>query len=83
MSPHYPEIKLPTFIVSQAASQRRRETSERLAKEVPGAQLFLLSDTGHYVQIQKADEVVEVIRKAAGTPEKADTADVETPAASR
>lgn len=65
MSEHYREIELPLFIAAQADHAGRRATAERLAGEVPGAQLVLLSGTGHYLQFQKGPEVIDLIRRAA------------------
>lgn len=68
MSPAYRDIACPTFIASQADSPFRRETAERLKREIPACELLLLSDTGHYVHIEKAGEVIVWIRKAASSP---------------
>ena len=65
MSPRYAEIVCPTFIAAQADNPIRRQTAERLAKEIDGAKLLLLSGTGHYVHVQKPDEVIALIRQAA------------------
>lgn len=64
LSPRYARIALPVHIAAQADHAGRRATAERLAREIPGAQLTLLGDTGHYLQFQKAPEVIELIRRA-------------------
>jgi len=66
MSPAYKDIACPTYIAVQADNAFRRETAERLQREIPGCELLLLSDTGHYIHVEKADEVIDWIRKAAG-----------------
>lgn len=68
MSPGYKDIACPTYIAAQADNAFRRETAERLQREIPSSELLLLSDTGHYVHVEKAGEVIDWIRKAAGPP---------------
>ena len=68
MSPRYKDIACPTFIASAADNPFRRETSERLQRDIPGCELLLLGDTGHYIHVEKAGEVIQWIRKAAGPP---------------
>lgn len=68
MSPAYKDIACPTFIAAQDDNAFRRETAERLHREIPSSELLLLSDTGHYVHVEKAGEVIDWIRKAAGPP---------------
>ena len=64
MSTRYATIEMPVFIAAQADHGGRRATAERLAQVIPGAHLTLLSNTGHYLQIQKPSEVVELIHRA-------------------
>lgn len=64
-SPRYPAIRKPLHIVSQADDARRRATAERLHREIPGSTLRLVPRTGHYVQVERPDEVLAVIRAAA------------------
>jgi pimeloyl-ACP methyl ester carboxylesterase len=64
MSPKYSSIELPTFIAAQADHPLRRQTGERLASEIAGAQLVLLSGTGHYVHVEKPDDVIALVRQA-------------------
>jgi len=67
-SPRYGTIQRPVFIVAQADSEPRRQSAQRLHDDVHGSSLELLSGTGHYVQFEKATEVVATVRKAAETP---------------
>ena len=63
-SPHYGEIGVPVYIAAQRDDPARRATAERLAREVPGAELLLLSPSGHYVQVEQASAITELIRRA-------------------
>ena len=65
MSGRYREIAYPTFIAAQAGDPFRRQTAERLQREIPASKLLLLDDTGHYVHVEKAEDVIGLIRKAA------------------
>jgi pimeloyl-ACP methyl ester carboxylesterase len=64
-SPQYPAIDAPLYVVMQRDDAARRETGQRLVREVKGAELTLAERTGHYVQIERADLVLDVIRRAA------------------
>jgi pimeloyl-ACP methyl ester carboxylesterase len=64
ISPRYPEIAVPTFVLAQKDDPGRREAAERLAREVPGARLTLLEGAGHYLQLEKTAEVVAAIEEA-------------------
>jgi pimeloyl-ACP methyl ester carboxylesterase len=64
MSPRYSSIEIPTFIAAQADHPLRRQTGERLAREIAGAQLILLSGTGHYVHVEKPEKIIALIRQA-------------------
>ena len=66
LSPKYPSIRRPVFILAEADSEFRRTNAERLHADVPGATLELLPGTGHLVQFEKTDDVVRAIRRAAG-----------------
>jgi pimeloyl-ACP methyl ester carboxylesterase len=70
LSPHYREVSAPLFILAQADNDARREAAERLHRDVAGSELLLLHDTGHYIPIQKARELAEVIARAAAVPRK-------------
>lgn len=65
LSPKYPEIRRPLFIVGQADNEFRRTTAERLHRDVAGSVLKLVPGTGHYIQIEKPSVVVDAIREAA------------------
>jgi pimeloyl-ACP methyl ester carboxylesterase len=65
LSPRYPSIHAPLYIVAEADDPRRVAGAKHLQRDVIGAQLRLLPDTGHYLQIEKPVEVAEVIRTAA------------------
>jgi pimeloyl-ACP methyl ester carboxylesterase len=67
LSPKYPEIRRPVFIVGQADNEFRRMTAERLYRDVAGSVLKLVPGTGHYIQIEKPSVVVDAIREAAQT----------------
>ncbi|HZS07497.1 MAG TPA: alpha/beta hydrolase [Blastocatellia bacterium] len=69
MSRRYREIGHSVFIVAQADNPTRRQGVERLQRDIPGAELLLLSGTGHYIQFQKTPELIGVIEKAAAVPE--------------
>ncbi|HEX6244326.1 MAG TPA: alpha/beta hydrolase [Polyangiales bacterium] len=64
-SPRYPEIKAPLYVLAQRDQLTRKATAERLTREVPGAQLTLVERTGHYVQIERPDVVIETLQRAA------------------
>jgi pimeloyl-ACP methyl ester carboxylesterase len=63
-SPRYPQIQQPVQIVGQADDAFRRNSAERLHAAIATSTLHLLSGTGHYVQIEKPAEVLDVIRRA-------------------
>jgi len=64
-SPHYGEIGVPVYIVAQRDDPARRATAERLAREVTRAELLLVSPSGHFVQVEQASAITELIRRAA------------------
>jgi pimeloyl-ACP methyl ester carboxylesterase len=63
-SPRYPEIKKPVRIVSQTDSPMRKQSAERLQRDIRGSTLRLLPGSGHYVQFDRPAEVLEEIRAA-------------------
>ena len=63
-SPRYPMIRQPVRIVAQADDAFRRETAERLHREIPGSTLRLLKRTGHFVQLERPKKVLHEIREA-------------------
>lgn len=65
LSPRYPSITRPVFLVAQADDPFRRATAERLHREIAGSTLELVPAAGHYIQFQKTDVVVRTIRRAA------------------
>jgi pimeloyl-ACP methyl ester carboxylesterase len=65
LSRRYRELARPLYIVSQQADPAHREEAIRLHEEVPGSELLLLSDTGHYIQFQTTAELAAVIERAA------------------
>ncbi len=66
LSPGYPRIARPVVIVAEADSEFRRTTAERLHQDIAGSTLRLVPGTGHLIQIEKPDAVVDAIRQAAG-----------------
>jgi len=66
LSPKYPSIRRPVFIVAEADSEFRRTTAEHLHRDIAGSMLELLPQTGHFVQFEKTADVVRTIRRAAG-----------------
>jgi pimeloyl-ACP methyl ester carboxylesterase len=64
-SPGYRQIRRPLHILAQADDSFRRAAAERLHREVPGSTLRLLPGTGHYLQIEKTQDVLQAIRAAA------------------
>lgn len=64
LSPHYPEIHAPLFIVA-SEHPLRHAAAEQLQHDVVGSQLTSLPDTGHYLQFDEPGAVAEVIRSAA------------------
>ena len=66
LSPKYPSIRRPVFILAEADSEFRRTSAERLHGDIPGSTLELLPGTGHYVQFEKTDDVVRAISRGAG-----------------
>lgn len=71
ISPHYPEITVPVWIVSNGDDPSRRETAERLARAVPHSNVRLLHHTGHYVQYEAPNEVLAAVHEALQATEPA------------
>ena len=63
-SASYPRIHVPVRIVGQMENPVRRANAEHLHRDIPGSTLRLLSGTGHYLQIEKTNEVADEIRAA-------------------
>jgi pimeloyl-ACP methyl ester carboxylesterase len=64
-TPRYPSIRAPLYVLAQRDQAQRRASAERLVREVPGAELTLVENTGHFVQIQRPDAVIAAIQRAA------------------
>ena len=71
-SPHYPAISQRVSILAQADDPARKRAAERLHHEIAGSTLALLPDTGHYLQFERAKDVVEAIESLAPQPEEDD-----------
>lgn len=67
MGPRYREIKARTVIVCGEQDARSHVDALRLAREIPGARLVVLPDTGHYVQYARPDALIGLIEEAAAT----------------
>ncbi len=67
LQPLYGQIKVPTEIVHGTADETVgvARHSERLAQEIPGAELIQLDGIGHMPQVVAADEVAAAIERAA------------------
>lgn len=65
-SPRYGSIRAPVHVIGQSDDALRKESAERLHKDIHGSTLKLISGAGHYLQIERPDEVSAVIRQAAG-----------------
>jgi pimeloyl-ACP methyl ester carboxylesterase len=65
MSPRYREIRRPVTIVCGDQDEPNTSQAGRLAGEIPGARLVILSDTGHYVQFARPDAVIAAVEAAA------------------
>jgi pimeloyl-ACP methyl ester carboxylesterase len=64
-APRYASIRAPLYVLAQRDQPVRRENAERLAREVPGAELRLVEQSGHFIQFQRPDAVIDAIRRAA------------------
>jgi pimeloyl-ACP methyl ester carboxylesterase len=65
LRPAYPRIRKPVFLVCGEEDVRNHEDATRLAREIPGAKLVSLKETGHYVQFARPDDLVRVVEEAA------------------
>jgi pimeloyl-ACP methyl ester carboxylesterase len=65
---HYPEIRKPVFLVYGEQDERNYRDARGLAREIPGATLVSLPNTGHYVQYARPDDLIHVIEQAAAAP---------------
>ena len=64
LSPNYPQIKCPTYLVSQANNAFRTRTGEHLQRDIAGLVLTFVPDTGHYIQFDQPNAVIDAIRQA-------------------
>jgi pimeloyl-ACP methyl ester carboxylesterase len=62
---HYGEIGVPVHVVAERDDPARRATAERLQKDTGGGELLLVSPSGHYVHIEQAGAVADLIRRVA------------------
>jgi pimeloyl-ACP methyl ester carboxylesterase len=68
MGPRYPAIRPPVFLVCGDHDHPNFEQAQRLVREIPGARLTALAETGHYVQFARTEALAAVIEEAATTP---------------
>jgi pimeloyl-ACP methyl ester carboxylesterase len=65
MADRYGSIRTPVTGV-YGRQDRNYEDGVRLCREIPGARLLTLEDTGHYVQVARPEPLVAAIEQAAG-----------------
>ena len=70
-SPRYPEIEQPVAILAEADDPGRTASAQRLHRDIAGSTVELLSDTGHYLQFEKTEEVVRAIEALGKVEEEA------------
>jgi pimeloyl-ACP methyl ester carboxylesterase len=63
-APHYGEIRKGVVIVC-GEQDRNHDEAARLAREIPGARLVMLPDTGHYVAFARPDALAAIVAEAA------------------
>ncbi len=68
LAPHYREIRKPVYLVYGADDARAGSDGPRLARDIRGATLLSLPDTGHYVQYARPEALLEVIGHAVFMP---------------
>jgi pimeloyl-ACP methyl ester carboxylesterase len=61
----YKSIKRPVYVLAQAEEPARVEQARQLHADIPGAKLFLVPHTGHFVHHEQPEQVLQVIREAA------------------
>lgn len=65
MAHRYREIVKPVFIVVGDHDARPLAAAPRLARDIAGARMVQLENTGHYVQYARPGELLRVIHAAA------------------
>jgi pimeloyl-ACP methyl ester carboxylesterase len=66
-APRYASIRKPVVVVCGDQDGNHAD-ARRLARDIPGARLVLLPDTGHYVQYARPEALVAAIEDAAAAP---------------
>jgi pimeloyl-ACP methyl ester carboxylesterase len=65
LAARYHAIARPVFIVVGDKDEVPLAAAGRLARDIPGARLTVLPETGHYVQYARPAELVQVVAEAA------------------
>ena len=65
MGSRYHAVRRPVVLVCGDQDPPNYEQAHRLVREIPGARLRPLRDTGHYVQLGRPDEVIAAVDEAA------------------
>jgi pimeloyl-ACP methyl ester carboxylesterase len=65
VSPKYPYITRPVFVLAQRGEAYHGWVAERMHDDIPGSSIRLVSRTGHFIQDERPDAVVLAIRQAA------------------
>lgn len=63
----YPSITVPVRVICGVDDARNYVDAQRLAREIPGAQLVSLPQTGHYVQFAHPEVIVAAVEQISGT----------------
>jgi pimeloyl-ACP methyl ester carboxylesterase len=66
LAARYGELRVPTVVIGAAEDRvtRTPQQAERLAREIPEAELVVLPDTGHELFWEHPEAVVEAVRRA-------------------
>jgi pimeloyl-ACP methyl ester carboxylesterase len=65
LSPRYPSISRPLFLLAERDHPAHRAAAEHLARDVPSAELELVPKAGHFLQFEAAGRVIATIDRAA------------------